>query len=160
VSLLQCVKAFDEFWLLSSLCFHVIAALALIIGVATAAAVSCVALCLVCVLFIRRRNARPPTTPLPLAVGIPAHPYPPAPAAFVPAAYATAPPPPPYHTAPPPLPSAPQVEKCPVCWEAPKTAAMVPCGHTLCRVCAQRIVSSSARCPICRGAVTTVLPLF
>jgi ribonuclease D len=46
---------------------------------------------------------------------------------------------------------------CPVCLERrPRDAALVPCGHRLCRACAPRL----RRCCICRASITSLLRLF
>ena len=45
---------------------------------------------------------------------------------------------------------------CVVCFEAPKNTALVPCGHTLCERCAERI----DKCPTCRVVVKQRLRTF
>ncbi|XP_042054493.1 E3 ubiquitin-protein ligase APD2-like isoform X1 [Salvia splendens] len=41
---------------------------------------------------------------------------------------------------------------CAICFEAPKDSFFIPCGHCVaCFGCANRIVETSATCPICRG---------
>jgi hypothetical protein len=43
---------------------------------------------------------------------------------------------------------------CPVCWDPVACAAQPPCGHMLCRVCAQQLLrDGGARCPQCRAEV-------
>eukprot|EP01044_Picomonas_judraskeda_P002890 COSAG03_NODE_222_length_10374_cov_5.932360_7_plen_809_part_00 len=43
---------------------------------------------------------------------------------------------------------------CPVCWDPVACAARPPCGHMLCRVCAQQLLrDGGARCPQCRAEV-------
>jgi len=51
------------------------------------------------------------------------------------------------------LPSGASAE-CPVCLEFTSVVALFPCGHTMCRACAGRIVH--AACPSCRLRVTGV----
>ncbi|KAF9941648.1 hypothetical protein BGZ75_003479 [Mortierella antarctica] len=42
--------------------------------------------------------------------------------------------------------------KCVVCLDFMETAAMMKCGHVVCRECVLRIMSSNLRsCPICRA---------
>lgn len=42
--------------------------------------------------------------------------------------------------------------KCVVCLDFMETAAMMKCGHVVCRECLLRIMSSNSRsCPICRA---------
>ncbi len=45
---------------------------------------------------------------------------------------------------------------CAICMDAPRTAALVPCGHALlCDACAAKVLATAAPlCPVCRVAVT------
>ena len=45
---------------------------------------------------------------------------------------------------------------CAVCFEAPKNTALVPCGHSLCERCAERV----DKCPTCRVVVSQRLRTF
>ena len=50
---------------------------------------------------------------------------------------------------------------CPVCLMINCDVAIVPCGHCVCSACMQNITSAavgSARCPVCRADINTVLP--
>ena len=40
-------------------------------------------------------------------------------------------------------------EECPICLDNSRNMALVPCGHTFCRTCGERLTS----CPICRAAI-------
>mmetsp|Transcript_104529 Transcript_104529/g.181517 ORF Transcript_104529/g.181517 Transcript_104529/m.181517 type:complete len:213 (-) Transcript_104529:73-711(-) len=42
--------------------------------------------------------------------------------------------------------------QCPICFETSAAVALVPCGHTMCRNCATRVLN--APCPSCRRHVT------
>mmetsp|Transcript_17002 Transcript_17002/g.28246 ORF Transcript_17002/g.28246 Transcript_17002/m.28246 type:complete len:183 (+) Transcript_17002:59-607(+) len=44
--------------------------------------------------------------------------------------------------------------QCPICFETSGAVALVPCGHTMCRNCANRVLH--APCPSCRRQVTAV----
>ena len=49
---------------------------------------------------------------------------------------------------------------CPVCLTINCDVAIVPCGHCVCSACMQHITSAavgSARCPVCRADINTVL---
>jgi len=51
---------------------------------------------------------------------------------------------------------------CPVCLTVNCDVAIVPCGHCVCSACMQNITSAavgSARCPVCRADINTVLRL-
>jgi len=51
---------------------------------------------------------------------------------------------------------------CPVCLTVNCDVAIVPCGHCVCSACMQHITSAaveSARCPVCRADINTVLRL-
>ncbi|XP_072958607.1 uncharacterized protein [Typha angustifolia] len=49
---------------------------------------------------------------------------------------------------------------CCVCVEREKGAAMVPCGHTFCRVCARKVWRSRGSCPLCNASIAQVLHIF
>ena len=38
--------------------------------------------------------------------------------------------------------------------------ALVPCGHAVCRPCADTLVERNLHCPLCRSNITTVMPIF
>ncbi|KNC53806.1 uncharacterized protein AMSG_09528 [Thecamonas trahens ATCC 50062] len=48
---------------------------------------------------------------------------------------------------------------CVICFDAPRSAILVPCGHAgVCPACSQRMaLVSSARCPLCRSPVDAVV---
>lgn len=50
---------------------------------------------------------------------------------------------------------------CVVCLEVPADSAVVPCGHMCaCHTCLVRIQACSARCPVCRGPVTSTIKIY
>jgi len=51
--------------------------------------------------------------------------------------------------------------QCIVCCESKRSCVLIPCGHScMCGLCAQRVVSEKGTCPVCRGAVALVQPVF
>ena len=58
--------------------------------------------------------------------------------------------------APPAPPAEEAVDECPVCFDAARDAAFIPCGHRVCRACSRQLTS----CPVCRGRVERVLSLY
>ena len=62
----------------------------------------------------------------------------------------------------------PNAHTCPICFENQSDVAFVPCGHTVCNKCADKLsplppVSSppsAMKCPTCRRAVTRHIKLF
>ncbi len=46
--------------------------------------------------------------------------------------------------------------ECPVCLEAKKDTALVPCGHVCCKTCAP----SQKKCPLCRKVVSSTMKVF
>lgn len=49
---------------------------------------------------------------------------------------------------------------CPVCFDSEVCMALVPCGHTYCRPCAEMDRSRSAKCPQCRSVINTRVKIF
>ncbi|CAI7871348.1 unnamed protein product [Closterium sp. NIES-54] len=49
---------------------------------------------------------------------------------------------------------------CCVCMERPRKAAFVPCGHMLCRTCAQEVRDRRGKCPLCNRKIKDVLKLY
>ena len=50
---------------------------------------------------------------------------------------------------------------CVVCLENKKTHAFNPCGHMcVCETCADKIIQGNAKCPMCRGDITSSLKIF
>jgi chromosome segregation ATPase len=49
---------------------------------------------------------------------------------------------------------------CPTCKDAGVGVAFAPCGHCSCASCADRLLASGRRCPICRASVAWTLRLF
>jgi len=50
---------------------------------------------------------------------------------------------------------------CPICWcEVVMRVALQPCGHTACRDCVVRLVELHQACHICRGDVTSLMPVY
>lgn len=55
----------------------------------------------------------------------------------------------------------PRDESCSICLDAKKNALFVPCGHlSACFPCAQLILSSAQRCPVCRARIEKVVKVF
>ena len=57
----------------------------------------------------------------------------------------------------PPPPPPPPLSECPICLERPKDTVLIPCGHVLCKGCAEKIM---AVCPMCRADVKEKNPVF
>lgn len=60
----------------------------------------------------------------------------------------------------------PELDECAVCLEAPRTHAMVPCGHMCaCARCAKLLAADAKKrdcellCPICREATSSVVKI-
>ncbi|KAJ0493751.1 putative transcription factor C2H2 family [Helianthus annuus] len=51
-------------------------------------------------------------------------------------------------------------ELCCVCSDRSKGAALIPCGHTYCRVCCRAMWLKKEACPICSRLITEVLEIF
>ncbi|KXS10063.1 hypothetical protein M427DRAFT_63002 [Gonapodya prolifera JEL478] len=69
-------------------------------------------------------------------------------AAAAAAAAALVPPPPPDE----------QAKECIVCFDQPKEAVLVPCGHIgMCMACAEQLKRQGKRCPICRQNIERVI---
>ncbi|GJP78734.1 hypothetical protein CLOP_g9010, partial [Closterium sp. NIES-67] len=49
---------------------------------------------------------------------------------------------------------------CCVCMERYRKAAFVPCGHMLCRTCAQEVRDRRGKCPLCNRKIKDVLKLY
>ena len=53
-----------------------------------------------------------------------------------------------------------QNRKCVVCWDAPRSVALLPCGHlALCARCAER-QDVRERCPVCRNVCTGTVTIY
>lgn len=53
-----------------------------------------------------------------------------------------------------------QKKMCPVCFDSEICMALVPCGHTYCRPCAEMDRTRSAKCPQCRSVINTRVKIF
>ena len=52
-------------------------------------------------------------------------------------------------------------EECVICMDQRKSHIIVPCGHMcVCQACAERVTEEGEICPICRTAVTMILPVY
>eukprot|EP00245_Coleochaete_scutata_P000309 TRINITY_DN10378_c0_g2_i1.p3 TRINITY_DN10378_c0_g2~~TRINITY_DN10378_c0_g2_i1.p3 ORF type:complete len:102 (+),score=9.72 TRINITY_DN10378_c0_g2_i1:41-307(+) len=51
-------------------------------------------------------------------------------------------------------------EYCCLCMDNPKNAALIPCGHRMCKACAQSMQHLRRSCPLCNRDITDVLLLF
>ncbi|EFJ17510.1 hypothetical protein SELMODRAFT_420896 [Selaginella moellendorffii] len=49
---------------------------------------------------------------------------------------------------------------CCICFDVPKDAALVPCGHRMCKSCGEQIRRQRAKCPICNRYIDAVLALY
>ncbi|WCJ37490.1 RING/U-box superfamily protein [Euphorbia peplus] len=49
---------------------------------------------------------------------------------------------------------------CCVCMERNKGAALIPCGHTYCRVCSREMWLNRGCCPICNRSILDILDIF
>uniref|UniRef100_A0A7C8YGW9 RING-type domain-containing protein n=1 Tax=Opuntia streptacantha TaxID=393608 RepID=A0A7C8YGW9_OPUST len=49
---------------------------------------------------------------------------------------------------------------CCVCMGRKKGAAMIPCGHTYCRVCSREVRITRGCCPLCNRPILDILDLF
>ncbi|KAJ7560227.1 hypothetical protein O6H91_04G118900 [Diphasiastrum complanatum] len=49
---------------------------------------------------------------------------------------------------------------CCVCMLARKGAAFIPCGHTFCRKCSQRLVNARGTCPLCNKEIREYLNIY
>ncbi|KAL6992859.1 hypothetical protein U1Q18_010979 [Sarracenia purpurea var. burkii] len=49
---------------------------------------------------------------------------------------------------------------CCVCMERKKGAALIPCGHTFCRVCSREVWLTRASCPLCNRSIVEILDIF
>ncbi|GLT94061.1 hypothetical protein SLE2022_118220 [Rubroshorea leprosula] len=49
---------------------------------------------------------------------------------------------------------------CCVCMERKKGAALIPCGHTFCRVCSRELWVSRGSCPVCNRPILEILDIF
>lgn len=49
---------------------------------------------------------------------------------------------------------------CPVCFDNEVSMALVPCGHTYCKGCADMDRSRTAKCPQCRSVINTRVKIF
>ena len=49
---------------------------------------------------------------------------------------------------------------CAVCLDAPKDAALVPCGHRTCRGCAKALRRRKLPCPSCRQPIEGTIKLY
>ncbi|XP_076906014.1 uncharacterized protein LOC143562517 [Bidens hawaiensis] len=51
-------------------------------------------------------------------------------------------------------------DMCCLCSDRCKGAALIPCGHTYCRVCARAMWSKQEACPVCGRSITEILEIF
>ena len=49
---------------------------------------------------------------------------------------------------------------CAVCLDAPKDAALVPCGHRTCRGCAKALRRRKLPCPSCRQPIEGTIKVY
>jgi len=53
-----------------------------------------------------------------------------------------------------------QKKMCPVCFDSEVNMALVPCGHTYCKGCAEADKSRYAKCPQCRAQINARIKIF
>ena len=56
--------------------------------------------------------------------------------------------------------SKPEARECSICCDGEISAALVPCGHTYCFTCADRLRGTKKACPVCRKAISQVQRLY
>ncbi|KHN32986.1 hypothetical protein glysoja_009977 [Glycine soja] len=49
---------------------------------------------------------------------------------------------------------------CCVCMGRKKGAALIPCGHTFCRVCSRELWLNRGSCPLCNRSILEILDIF
>ncbi|WCJ20136.1 RING/U-box superfamily protein [Euphorbia peplus] len=49
---------------------------------------------------------------------------------------------------------------CCVCMVRKKGAALIPCGHTYCRVCSREVWVNRGSCPLCNRSILQILDIF
>ncbi|CAN1131113.1 hypothetical protein LINPERHAP2_LOCUS6212 [Linum perenne] len=49
---------------------------------------------------------------------------------------------------------------CCVCMVRHKGAALIPCGHTFCRLCSRELWVQRGNCPLCNGFILEILDIF
>ncbi|XP_022769545.1 uncharacterized protein LOC111313098 [Durio zibethinus] len=49
---------------------------------------------------------------------------------------------------------------CCVCMVRHKGAALIPCGHTFCRLCSRELLVQRGNCPLCNGFILEILDIF
>nr|GMD35264.1 mitochondrial ubiquitin ligase activator of nfkb 1-like [Ipomoea batatas] len=49
---------------------------------------------------------------------------------------------------------------CCVCMERNRGAALIPCGHTYCRVCSRELWLNKRSCPLCNLSIRETLHIF
>ncbi len=49
---------------------------------------------------------------------------------------------------------------CEICCDRAKEVVLVPCGHTFCRQCANKVMRGGKRCPFCRKAIAQTMKVF
>ncbi|MCO5561063.1 hypothetical protein L7F22_014684 [Adiantum nelumboides] len=49
---------------------------------------------------------------------------------------------------------------CCVCMVRRKGAALIPCGHTFCRICSKQLYAGRGACPLCNNLIVQLLDIF
>ncbi|KAI5061624.1 hypothetical protein GOP47_0024129 [Adiantum capillus-veneris] len=49
---------------------------------------------------------------------------------------------------------------CCVCMVRRKGAALIPCGHTFCRICSKQLFAGRGACPLCNNLIVQLLDIF
>lgn len=53
-----------------------------------------------------------------------------------------------------------EYNNCCVCMVRHKGAALIPCGHTFCRLCSRELWVQRGNCPLCNGYILEILDIF
>ena len=51
-----------------------------------------------------------------------------------------------------------EVPECSICLDKKLNRVFIPCGHTTCETCAERLVGKA--CPMCKKLINQAIPLF
>ena len=50
--------------------------------------------------------------------------------------------------------------ECMICLSDPKDTLIMPCGHfCVCETCGKSLVESKHSCPVCRGHISSMIPM-
>ena len=52
------------------------------------------------------------------------------------------------------------VEKCQICYAEPRSHAVLPCAHVMCKACARRSHNREQKCFVCRQETTDIMKIY